>query len=64
MSVKAMTTPVPSGSSSGVQTTATGSIEPSRRTNQSSSLLNGRPVTRAARCGHSAAGNGEPSGCL
>jgi hypothetical protein len=63
MSVKATTAPRPSGISIGTDMYETGNIDPSRRKNQSSSLLIVSPVVRGSSIGHSQAGYGVPSGC-
>jgi hypothetical protein len=64
MSVNATTAPRPCGMASGTETYETENIEPSRRKNQSRSLVTVSPVERGSSIGHSAAGNGVPSGWL
>jgi hypothetical protein len=56
MSVKAKTAPRPPGVSIGADHHAIGNIDPSRRTNQSSSLCTVSPVWRGRNIGHSASG--------
>src|SRR3954452_20658264 len=62
MSVKATTAPRPSVISSGAETYETRNMEPSRRKNQSRSLVTVSPVVRGRSIGHSAAAKGRPSG--
>ena len=61
MSVNASTAPVPFAVSIGVAVYATGNIDPSRRTNQSSPLFTPPPSSTERSSLHSSAGYGDPS---
>jgi hypothetical protein len=58
MSAKATTAPRPSGISIGTETYDTGNIEPSRRKNQSRSLVTVSPVACGSSIGQSRPGHG------